>query len=202
VKIPSLAAICFFLSASLAAAQVPSVPRSLSFMATDSTVQLVWMPPMVPAGLVGYVVEAGSNPGDDNVAIVHMETATGLTAQGVPPGVYYVRVRGKNSRGVGPASNEIMVTVQSTCSPPYTPAGLVHRVTGSTLAFSWNSLGLNHLLEVGSSPGFSDLAILQAPGRSLTLHSVPNGNYYVRVRGRNDCGVQSLPTNEVLVRVR
>jgi len=37
--------------------------------------------------------------------------ATVISFSGVPPGRYYVRVRGVNRRGIGPASNEVRVTV-------------------------------------------------------------------------------------------
>jgi hypothetical protein len=37
--------------------------------------------------------------------------ATVISFSGVPPGRYYVRVRGVNGQGVGPVSNEVRVTV-------------------------------------------------------------------------------------------
>ena len=59
-----------------------------------------------------YIVEAGSAMGLTNVANSDTgSTAPLLTAPGVGRGIYYIRVRGKNSCGIGPASNEIVVIV-------------------------------------------------------------------------------------------
>ena len=57
-----------------------------------------------------------------------------------------------------------------------------------------------YLVEVGSSPGASDLLV--APVGNVTSVSTfaDPRTYYVRIRGRNGCGV-SGPSNEVVVRI-
>ncbi|MEZ5292394.1 MAG: fibronectin type III domain-containing protein [Vicinamibacterales bacterium] len=58
------------------------------------------------------VMEAGTAPGrSDIVAALDVGLQTSLTASGVPPGTYYVRVRAGNYTGLSAPSNEVAVTV-------------------------------------------------------------------------------------------
>ena len=73
-------------------------------------VSLVWAP--ASGGPTSYVIEAGSSRGQSNLVNSDLGSATpSLVAPNVGRGTYYVRVRGKNACGVGPASNEIIVVV-------------------------------------------------------------------------------------------
>jgi hypothetical protein len=93
-------------------APVPPGPVfALSGGATGSTVSLEWAAPSVGTGPFQYRVEAGSAPGLSNLAALTVPSPSFSTA-GVPPGIYYVRVRAIGAAGVGPAGNEIVVTVQ------------------------------------------------------------------------------------------
>jgi hypothetical protein len=74
-----------------------------------STVTLTWSP--AGGNPTSYIVEAGSSAGRIDLANSDTGAAATLTAPGVGRGVYYVRVRGKSSCGVGAASNEIVVIV-------------------------------------------------------------------------------------------
>jgi hypothetical protein len=59
-----------------------------------------------------YVIEVGSSPGANDVASVNLASASvTFTVSSVPRGTHFVRVRGRNSCGVGPASNEVRVDV-------------------------------------------------------------------------------------------
>jgi len=59
-----------------------------------------------------YIVEAGSSSGASNVAVIDTQSAAPtFVATGVGSGRYFVRVRGFNAAGVGPASNETVVIV-------------------------------------------------------------------------------------------
>ncbi len=89
----------------------PSAPTNLVAFVSGSTVTLGWS---VSTGLVtSYVVEAGSGPGLANLATADTGSSNGSAIfAGVSRGTYYVRVRAKNSCGVGGASNEIIVVVQ------------------------------------------------------------------------------------------
>ena len=129
---------------------------------------------------------------------------------GVGTGTYFVRVKATNDAGIGTASNEARLTVTSASSPclraPRAPGALKASVSGSTVVLAWNeSAGLptSYMVEAGSSTGSLDLANFDTASTSTTLRAigVGDGDYFVRVRGRNACGV-GAPSNEVLTSVR
>ena len=119
-----------------------------------------------------------------------------------------MRVRAQNAFGSSPASNEVIVNLLGSSSPscsqpPATPVGLNSTVAGSFVTVSWTyplttSPVSGYRLEVGSSPGLSNL--LQYPLGPATVFGgvAPPGIYYARVRAVNACG-QSGPSNEVTV---
>jgi hypothetical protein len=91
-------------------ATAPGPPSGLVIVSNSGgTVVLAW------TGSSGspttYLVEAGSSPGLTNLANIDLgSTAPGITAS-APRGIYFVRVRGRNSCGTSPPSNEIVVIV-------------------------------------------------------------------------------------------
>ncbi len=85
----------------------PSAPRNFGANVTGSHVELSW----APTGALRYEIEAGSAPGLTNLATVSV-TDTHLTVDGVPPGVYYLRVRAINTIGKSGASQEVRVVVE------------------------------------------------------------------------------------------
>ena len=92
----------------LVAPGAPAAPTALSESGAGGTVGLRWTAPGGGAAPVGYIVEAGSEPGLSDLAKVQVANITEFSTE-APPGIYYVRVRAVNDRGVGPASNEILV---------------------------------------------------------------------------------------------
>jgi predicted phage tail protein len=86
-------------------------PTNLSAVVNASTVTLNWS---APSGVTptAYVLEAGSGPGSSNLAVSDLPNSTSVTANGVAPGTYFVRVRSRNSCGVSSSSNEVTVTVR------------------------------------------------------------------------------------------
>lgn len=91
----------------VAGCPVPAVPASLTRGGSGSTVVLTWA---AAAGALQYVVEAGSGPGQNNLANINAGAATTLTAL-APNGLYFVRVRGLNGCGLGLPSTELQVQV-------------------------------------------------------------------------------------------
>ncbi|MEZ5293172.1 MAG: fibronectin type III domain-containing protein [Vicinamibacterales bacterium] len=89
---------------------VPGPPLNLSASASSGTVTISWAPPSSGGDADSYVLEAGSAPGLANLAVVPV-TATSFSAAGVPHGSFYLRVRGVNATGTGPASAEVHLVV-------------------------------------------------------------------------------------------
>ena len=87
---------------------VPTAPGTLSFSRVGRTVSLAWG---AAASASSYVLEGGYAPGAVNAAVLDMGPALSVGGA-VPPGTYYVRVRGRNACGqLGPASNEVTLVV-------------------------------------------------------------------------------------------
>lgn len=57
-----------------------------------------------------YVIEVGSGTGRSNILVAPRGAATTVSAV-APRGRYFARIRARNACGLGPASNEIVVTV-------------------------------------------------------------------------------------------
>ena len=87
---------------------VPTAPGTLTASVASRTVSLAWG---VAGSAASYVLEAGSAPGLANILATNVGTARSIGGP-VPPGTYYVRVRGRGTCGqMGPASNERVVVV-------------------------------------------------------------------------------------------
>jgi hypothetical protein len=94
-----------------ACSSAPGAPSGFAASASGSTVTLRWN--AAAGNPTTYVVEAGSAPGLSNLANSDLGSpATSYIATGVGRGTYYVRMRGKNACGTGPASNETLLVVQ------------------------------------------------------------------------------------------
>jgi predicted phage tail protein len=91
------------------AASPPRAPRETGAAAIGSTVTLTWSAPAGP--VTGYVVEAGSAPGQSNLAAQPTDAVTTVSFSGVPPGTYFVRIRAVNALGRGVASDEMVIVV-------------------------------------------------------------------------------------------
>jgi hypothetical protein len=129
--------------------------------------------------------------------------AAGLTLPGVPPGVYYVRLRARNQAGTSPPSDWERLVVGG--AEPRAPSDTVAWITGDRLVTTW-SRGANgeavidYVLEVGSATGRSDIARLPVTTNFFTFAPVPPGVYFLRVRARNAQGL-SAPGPERLINV-
>jgi len=189
------------------AAVVNSAPTNLTWSANGTTVLLVWTSPALGDPAVSYIIEAGSSSGLSDLASVNTgNTSTSLTVSGVPPGVYYVRVRARNGGGTGAASSEIVVIVGGGGSCAGAPRSLTASSTGSGVSLSWaapvSGVPISYVIQAGSASGRSDLAILDTNSTVLTFTAtgVSPGTYYVRLYSRSTCGL-SGSSNEAQVSV-
>lgn len=86
-------------------------PPTLSATVSGSGVTLTWTRGPTRAQTTRYVLEVGTAPGLSNVLTLDVGLQTSLTAQGVPPGRYYVRVKAGNAAALSLASNEVVVDI-------------------------------------------------------------------------------------------
>lgn len=92
------------------------------------------------------------------------------------------------------------------CGPPEPPTGLTVSVGRTTATLVWNAAEpdtTSYIVEAGSAPGSSDLMTrgeTAAGSTSLTASGLGHGTgtVYVRVRGRDACGV-SEPSREIRI---
>ena len=170
-------------------------PSNLTADVTGTTVTFAWV-----GDDPQWVLEAGSSPGLSNLARLAIPTSTtGYVVPDVPPGTYYVRVRGVRNGIAGLPSNEVVVIVAAGCGTNQGRVDLRSTVVGSQVSLDWNFSGTRPFawrLEVGSAPGLSDLALLDVPGdRSQFSAAAAPGTYFVRLRRKSSCEAAS---NEVV----
>jgi plastocyanin len=181
-----------------------AAPINLSSTVVGTSVTLRWTAP--PGTATVYVIEAGSATGLADLAVFSTGTsATTFSAAGVPAGTYYVRVRALDAtETAGPASNEAVVVVAAPlpCALPTVPTGLsVTTNSGGSVALQWNPAAgaTSYILEAGTSSGLANLANADVGATTtFTTSGVDAGTYFVRVRGKNNCGT-TVVSNEVII---
>ena len=120
-----------------------------------------------------------------------------------PDGTYFVRMRASTPFGYGPPSNEVSFLLgagRCEAAPPAQPGALTAVVNGLDAALAWGEAqgATSYILEVGRTPGGTDVLrtnvgfVTSISGRQLP------GTYYARVRGSNACG-DGPPSNEVQI---
>ncbi len=184
-----------------ACATPPSSPSTLAGNVSGSTVSLLWAGSAGGCAPTGYVVRAGSAPGQTDLTtlLVGANTSLNVTA---PPGTYFVTVVAQNAFGSSSPSNEVVVTVGPSCTLPGPPVAFSARSTGDAASFSWSAPASGgapdrYLLEAGSASGAANLA--SVPVSSLAYNTpVPSGTYFVRVRAQNACGVGPASPEQIL----
>ena len=176
-------------------------PPSLTTSVNGSTVSLSWQSSASGGPVLAYQMEAGSSPGAADL-MVAQTTGTGLVVPGVPPGRYYLRVRGLNSSGFGEPSSEVSVRVG--CGGTQTvPDGLTATTgPGGVVSLAWNGVGeaSGYLIEAGSATSLANVAVIPVASPSISVPA-PSGTYFVRVKAVTPCGI-TMPSNEVVVVVR
>jgi hypothetical protein len=175
---------------------VSEPPLNLTAQISGDDVVFSWLPPA--GSLSGFRVQAGSVAGASDRADAVVGSVSHLAVSRVPAGTYYVRVRAFDASGVGPPSNEVVVTIAS--AAPGAPTDLMAQVSGTDVSLSWTAPPgsvWGYRVEAGTSPGGSNVAdVMVGPAPLLTATNVPSGAYYVRIRAFNHAGVGE-PSNEV-----
>lgn len=87
---------------------------------------------------------------------------------------------------------------------PGAPQNFTATVSGNTVTLTWlppaiGGTPTGYLVEASLSPGGTPLASLPTAASPLVVPSVPNGVYYIRVRGANADGVSQASDEAVVV---
>jgi len=178
---------------------LPGAPGPLTATVNGLSLALAWG---AATSATTYVLEAGSASGLSNLAVLNV--GAGLTfGASAPAGTYFVRVRGSNACGAGPASNEVPITLGATVALPGTPLNLTAGVSSATVSIAWNAPAsggapASYALEAGSAQGLADIAVVPVTGTGIVVPGVPAGRYFVRVRAVNAAG-SGPPTTDVAV---
>ena len=179
----------------------PPAPTNLSGSVSGNLVALAWSASAGGCAATGYTVQAGSAAGLSDLAVVNAGSRTELDAS-APPGVYHIRVIALNAFGGSQASNEIVLTVASSCQTPARPNLLQPTVAGNIVSINWTSSDKSvtgYILEAGSASGATDLLNMMTTATSFT-GTAPPGVAFVRVRALNACGTGPV-SNEMVVTV-
>ena len=186
--------------ASLVVGTWPGMPRNFAAQVTGATVYLTWDTPLSGGPVTSYVIEAGTSIGASNLVTLDTGNAsTALLANGVPGGIYFVRVRARNGFGSSAPSHEIGFVIGGGPCIPGAPTGLSALVNSNNVTLAWSAPAgpvTTYVVEAGSMPGASNIASIETGNASTSLTAVaPPGTYFIRVRARNACGT-SGPSNE------
>ena len=185
----------------------PLPPTDFTAEIAGTTLTLRWRIP--PLGMTNTVFElqAGTAEGLSDIATVDLGAATSFTVPGVPPGTYYVRVRAITPLGASAATPDLAVTMGGVgcTSPPGKPLILFSEADADTVLaawYAWAGTPTSFILEAGSAPGLRNLATVPLATTPIPVEfpGSPPGNYFLRVRSKNACGIS--PTSpEAMVNV-
>jgi predicted phage tail protein len=203
----SLTIVLVVATTSLVGAVAPGAPQSLAAAVNGNTVTLTWVAPSTGGAPSSYVVEASLSPNGAVIASFTV-TSTSLVVNSVPNGVYYARVRAVNADGSSPPSNEVIVVVPGSgncAAPPNAPASLTSSVFGMLVTLNWLApagacAAGGYVIQAGSAPALSDIAVINVGATTTLSVQAPPGTYYVRVVALNGFG-GSPPSNEVVITV-
>jgi hypothetical protein len=202
------AIICVLGSALPALAAAPAPPGNVTASISANTVTLTWQPGAGGTPPLGYLVEAALSPRGASVA-AFLVIQPSIVLNAVPNGVYYVRVRAGNAEGMSTAANEVIISVPGggapCATPPEAPTNLSAAVSGRAVTLTWQPAPIGcaataFVVQAGSAPGQSDLAVFNVGNASALAVSAPPGTYFVRVVALNASG-GSLPSSELIVAV-
>ena len=176
----------------------PGAPQTLNASFSGRSVGITWGAPLTGDPVTNYILEVGSAPGLANILVVPVGATTGFATAGVPDGTFWIRVRGSNAAGTGPASADLALVMNGgvgCVGLPFAPLLRTPVVTGSLASFSWDAPSggaapLSYVLFAGSAPGRSDLAAFDLGSAATTFAATaPAGTYFLRIAARGACGV-------------
>lgn len=169
-----------------AATSAPATPVQFNVENVPGGARFTWGLPFGGGPPTSYVVEAGLAPGTTFITLP--TTAQSMVIPGIPPGTFFLRVRGVNGAGAGAPSNELVLRVGAGgVVAPDPPEFLFPQIIDGKLTLTWDlaqsgPTPTGYQLEVGTAAGRSDIAVVPTPARLFQFTGVPPGYYFVRVR--------------------
>ena len=181
-------------------------PVGLEATVQGSLVNLEWQPASGGGAPDIWRLELGSAAGGSDCGVFAVAAAVRSVSGALPDGEYFARVRGSNAAGAGEPSNEVRFRVGAApeCDVPQSPVLLPATITGRLVTLGWrapgNVAGAGYRLLVGSTPGGSNLAVIDVGPVTAFTATAPPGVYYVTVLALASCGA-STPSNSIVVSV-
>ena len=184
----------------------PGAVEDLSMYVDGNRLYANWSEPWYGGFPIDYLLEAGTAAGLSNIGTFTFGSRTHFELEPAPPpGVYFVRVRGRNAFSVGRPSREFMLVVGGVPSPPDGPGMLGFSVDGARrVTVAWTAPRgpvSGYVLEFGTASNRYDLgavALPASPTSVMTPGPVPPGLYFVRLRAVNASGAGPPSWQEVL----
>ncbi len=181
----------------------PGAPQSLVLYVEGNRLYADWSEPWYGGYATDFVLEAGTATGLSNLGRFPVGSRTHFELEPPPPpGVYFVRVRGRNALSLGEPSREFMLVIGGVPAPPDGPGNLGFALDAARrVMVAWTAprgAVSGYMLDVGSASGRYDLGSIvlpPAPTFVITPGAVPPGMYFVRIRAINASGV-GVPSSE------
>jgi hypothetical protein len=186
--------------------RVPESPRLAGVRVQGARATVTWAPALNGAYPVsGFTVEGGVAGGPVLQQIGSTAASRSLELPALPPGTYFVQVRGRNRVGTGSPSAEATFTIWPNAAPQ-PPTGLIADVRGTTASLAWAAAAsgpapAHFVVEAAVDGGpFGDVGRTPDSRTEFVVGGVPAGRLQVRVRAANDAGT-SAPTAAVPITV-
>lgn len=172
----------------------PEPPEDLLPAVIAGRLSLTWIPPQLGPRPSSYQLEVGTAASRSDIAVLPVSGQV-FQFNGVPPGVYFVRLRSAVGTVLGPPSRDVTMVVGDVPAPPSEPTGFASTVAGNVVTFRWSAPFFgpvtDYTLEAGTQPGAANIAVFRtgSPATSITIPGVPPGRYFLRIRAVNALGV-------------
>ncbi len=170
----------------------PSTPSGMSVNVSGTLVNVAWAPSS--GGVTGYVLHAGTTPGNTDLALWVDGTSFSTHA---PPGTYYLRTVAVSDCGASALSGEIVATVGASAEVlPGAPRDLTFSVNGSAVQLNWvqpstGGATRRYIIEILSDNGATIISAFDtgSPATSISHPAVPSGRYNIHMHAANSAGV-------------
>ena len=172
----------------------PDAPTTLTASAGPGLLDLAWTPATTGSAPASYVVSVGTSAGATTLPI-QTTTSTSIAIPITIGATYYARVQARNAYGDSVPSPEAVATVTVPNGRPGRPSRPRVWTSGRTVSMDWDAPldgdpVTRYTLEVGSAPGLANLVVAPlSTSRSFAAGGVPDGTFWLRVRGENGYGI-------------